>query len=320
MAHSCDFVIVKFVPDPIRDESLNAAVVVLGADALDVRVTPNPERLRAIAPHIVPETLDELRKSLESIDDPALSTAERIGRLRHLPGVTISEPGKIQAENAAELDNNLNSLVGRLLTTVRAPTTSLPLVKATRLVQELSQTFRRENLLGRDKEDLAKHKIVRNVPISTDGSLRADFVAKNRVMHVTETVDLRSTGDVHPSRLKDIAVAAVTLDEAKRKFGSKTKRYLVFAGSVSAEKQAFGFLKAAEHHAEEVFNFSSKSDRASYLDHIFAALRHDLAGVARVGGPKAKVFSVQRGLKARRPEPTRPSPDTGTPRASRPRR
>jgi hypothetical protein len=56
-----------------------------------------------------------------------------------------------------------------------------------------------------------KHKVVRNVPVSSDGTLRADFVAKNRIMHVTETADLRTPGDLTVSRLKDIAVAAMTL-------------------------------------------------------------------------------------------------------------
>jgi hypothetical protein len=88
--------------------------------------------------------------------------------------------------------------------------------------------------------------------------------------------------------MKDIAVAAVTLDEAKRKFGKKTQRYFVYAGSASAEKQARGLLRAAEHHAEHVFNFASKMDKGRYLDHIFAAMRGDLAGTARVNGPRGR--------------------------------
>jgi hypothetical protein len=283
MARSYDFTVVKFVPDTIRDEALNAAVVILGPDGLDVRVTPNPERLHAIAPRLASETLDELKKSLESLDVKDLPTGERIAHLRRLPGIVMSEPGTLHAENDTELRLHVDNLVDRLLTTVRAPVTARPGPKTTALVQELTATFRKEKLLGRDDDDLSKHKVIRNVPVSTDGSLRADFVAKNRVMHVTETTDLRAPGEVTASRLKNIAVAAVTLDEAKRKFGRRTQRYFVYAGSASAEKQAQGYLRAAEHHAEQVFNFSSKVDRASYLDHIFAALRRDLAGVARVG-------------------------------------
>lgn len=283
MARSYDFAVVKFVPDAIRDEALNAAIIVLGADGLDVRVTPDPERLHAIAPKLVPDTLEELKKSLESLDVNSLPIEERIAQLRRLPGIIISEPGALLAENETELRSHIDDLVNRLLTTVRAPAFPVGIPKTTPLVQELSMTFRREKLLGRGDDDLSKHKVVRNIPVSADGSLRADFVAKNRVMHVTETADLRMTGDISTSRLKDIAVAAVTLDEAKRKFGRRTQRYFVYAGSASAEKQARGYLRAAEHHAEKVFNFSSRNDRALYLDHIFAALRHDLAGVARVG-------------------------------------
>jgi hypothetical protein len=287
MARSYNFAVVKFAPDAIRDEALNAAIVILGDNGLDIRVTPNPERLHAIAPKLAPDTLDELKKSLESLDIKGLPVKERIAQMRRLPGIIISEPGTLHAENETELRGHIDNLVNRLLTTVRAPSTVLATQKVTALVQELSKTFRKEKLLGRGDEDLAKHKIVRNVPVSADGSLRADFVAKNRVMHVTETADLRTLGDITSSRLKDIAVAAVTLDEAKRKFGRRTQRYFVYAGSATAEKQARGYLRAAEHHAEKVFNFSSRIDRAAYLDHIYAALRHDLAGVARLAKPRA---------------------------------
>ena len=288
MAHSYDFAVVKFVPDAIRDESLNAAIIILGPDGLDVRVTPNPERLHTIAPRLVSDTLDELKKSLEALDVTDLPTANRLEQLRRLPGLVISEPGTLHAENPAELSNHIDSLVARLLTTVRAPA-MLAAPKATALVQELSITFRKEKLLGRGDEDLSKHKVVRNVSVSSDGSLRADFVAKNRVMHVTETADLRTSGDLSHSRLKDIAVAAMTLDEAKRTFGRRTQRYFVYAGSAAAEKQARGYLRAAQHHAEKVFNFSSRNDRASYLDNIFAALRGDLAGVARLKAPVRQI-------------------------------
>lgn len=287
MARSYNFAVVKFVPDAIRDKSLNAAIIILGADGLDVRVTPNPERLHAIAPRLMFDTLDELKRSLEALDVPSLPLTERLAQLRRLPGVVISEPGTLHAENAAELNNHIDSLVARLLTTIRAPA-PLAVPKTTALIQELSKTFRKEKLLGRG-EELSKHKVVRNVAVSSDGSLRADFVAKNRFLHVTETADLRTGGELTSARLKDIAVAAVTLDEAKRTFGRGTRRYFVYAGSASAEKQASGYLRAAQHHADEVFNFSSKSDRAAYLDHIFAALRHDLAGVARVSAQVGKI-------------------------------
>jgi hypothetical protein len=280
MAHSYDYAVVKVSPDPIRDEALNVAVAVLRPDRLDVCVTPNPERLRAIAPGLHREALEELSTSLRTVDAPNLSTAERIERLRHLPGISVSDPGTLHAETDADLEGRVEALVMRLLTDVRTPA-AVSRPKVTRLTKELAMTFRRENLLARS-EDLERHKIVRNVPVSTDGKLRADFVAKNRKMHVTETVDLRMEGDLSASRMKDIAVAAVTLDEAKRAFGRTTQRYFLYAANASTERQARGYLEAAKHHSEYMFNYASRDDRAKYLDFIYAALRGDLAGAARV--------------------------------------
>jgi hypothetical protein len=101
-------------------------------------------------------------------------------------------------------------------------------------------TFKREKLLGHGDEAIDKHKVFRNIPATSDGLLRADFVAKTRKMHVTETVDLRTDGDLSIGRMKDIAVAAVTLDEAKRFFGRNTQRYFIYAAKSAAERQARG--------------------------------------------------------------------------------
>ncbi len=286
MARSFDFAIVKIAPDPIRDETLNGAVVIFRPDRLEVCVTPNPERLRAIAPSLQTQGLDELSASLKTIDDPNLSTAERLQRLRRMPGITVSEPGTLYGETEDELMVHVGELVTRMLSTVRAQAfTAAP--KITRLTKELSRTFSREKLLGRGEDAINQHKIVRNVSVSSDGKLRADFAARNKVMHITETVDLRTGGEVSTARMKDIAVAAMTLDEAKRAFGRSTQRYFIYAGGASAERQARGFLQAAEHYADHVFNYSSRDDRASYLDFMFTALRGDLAA-RQVGNDSRK--------------------------------
>jgi hypothetical protein len=280
MARSFDFAVVKIVPDPLRDEALNAAVVVLLPDGLEVHVAPNPERLRAIAPAFTSEVLDHLASALRNVDQKSASTTDRLGILRRLPGVLISEPGTLQSENDAELRSHISGLVNRLLSPVRLPLQK-PTVKTTALIRELAKVFRREKLLGHDEDALKQHKIIRNHPISPDGSIKADFVAKNSAYHVTETVDLRTPGELTMVRVKDIAVAAVTLDEAKRKLGRRTQRYFVYAATSAEERRARGFLDVAEHHAEHVFNYSSHDDRSHYLDFMLSALRGDLASKAR---------------------------------------
>jgi Protein of unknown function (DUF3037) len=297
MARSFDFAIIKLAPDPVRDETLNGAVVIFRPDRLEVCVTPNPERLRAIIPSLQTQGLDELSASLQTIDVPNLSTAERIQRLRRVPGISVSEPGTLYGETEDDLIAHVGELIARMLSAVRSSGRSVMPMKVTRLTNELTKVFRKERLLGRGDEAINQHKIVRNVAVSSDGRLRADFAAKNRKMHITETVDLRSEGEVSTARLKDIAVAAVTLDEAKRTFGRTTQRYFIYAGGTSAERQAQGFLQAVEHHADYVFNYASRNDRAKYLDFIFDALRGDIAGSARISGA-----SKPRGKKAPRQE------------------
>ena len=203
----------------------------------------------------------------------------------------MSEPGTLFGETEAELMGHVGDLVPRMLSAVRARV-SATVPKITRLTKELSHTFSREKLLGRGEEAINQHKIVRNVSVSSDVKLRADFAARNRVMHITETVDLRTDGKVSTARMKDIAVAAMTLDEAKRTFGRSTQRYFIYAGGAAAERQARGFLQAAQHHADHVFNYSSRDDRASYLDFMFSALRGDLA--ARGAGENSRKKAARR--------------------------
>jgi Protein of unknown function (DUF3037) len=280
MARSSDFAVVKVSPDPLRDEAMNAMVIILRPDGLQVMVTPNPERLRGLAPAVGPATLDELATSLKVLDAPGETTAKRIARLRRLPGIIISEPGELYGETDQDVDSRATELASRLLSSVRAPATVVA-PRVTGVTRELINIFRKEKLLGRGPEDLGKHKIVRDFPVSSDGALRADFVAKNKSTHVTETVDLRTSGHhLTAARMKDIAVAALTLDESKRHFGKQTTRYFIYVASASAERQASGFLHAAEHHAEHTFNFASKMDRGHYLDFMYSTLRGDLAGTA----------------------------------------
>jgi hypothetical protein len=148
MALSCVFAVVKISPDPLRDEAMNAAIVIFLPEGLDVHVTPSPERLRAIAPNLNSHALHELTKSLEALDRVDLPPLQRIEELRRLPGVTISDPGTLHGQNDTELRANIDALSERLLNAVRRPRSALALPKTSPLTTELTRIFRNERLLG----------------------------------------------------------------------------------------------------------------------------------------------------------------------------
>jgi transcriptional regulator with XRE-family HTH domain len=49
-------------------------------------------------------------------------------------------------------------------------------------------------------------------------------------------------------------------EQSPSHFGRSTQRYFIYAARSAAERQAQGYLQAAEHHAEHIFNFASKQD------------------------------------------------------------
>ena len=124
-----EYCAIRVVPDIERGEYLNVGVVLIcrATRFLDARIRLDHNRLRALWPHIAPETIDLIEQHLGLIPlicagDPAGGPIARLGlgeRWHWLtaPASTIVQPGPVHTglsdDPARELDHLFNRLVGQ---------------------------------------------------------------------------------------------------------------------------------------------------------------------------------------------------------------
>jgi hypothetical protein len=122
-----EYCVIRVVPDIERGEYLNVGVVLIcrATRLLAARIHLDHDRLRALWPHIAPETIDLIEQHLALIPlicagDPAGGPIARLGlgeRWHWLtaPASTIVQPGPVHTglsgDPARELDHLFNRLV-----------------------------------------------------------------------------------------------------------------------------------------------------------------------------------------------------------------
>jgi hypothetical protein len=138
-------------------------------------------------------------------------------------------------------------------------------------------------VLAQRDEDLSAHRVVSNVELGT--GLVADFVLKNGAMHVIETVDACSESATGIRAVKDVALSALTIEQARISYGEEqTVGRLIYSASSQAESLLTSALQAAEHQKIELINWASGDDRRRLLTTI-ASLADPLPKKGRKAPP-----------------------------------
>jgi hypothetical protein len=136
--------------------------------------------------------------------------------------------------------------------------------KGTRLAISLRNAFKSDRVLAQKGEDLSAHRVVPNVELAT--GLVADFVLKNGAMHIIETVDASGEASTAIRVIKDIALSALTIEQARITYGeNSTVGRLVYHASADTETIATSALLAAEHQRIELINWASADDQRKLL-------------------------------------------------------
>ncbi len=181
--------------------------------------------------------------------------------------VEISERGTFTAHNNEAYQNQVSGLIKTLVSPTRA---SRPRKRSSRLATEVKKIFSKRNLLGKSEDDVRSKMIVPHYPIAEDQDLYADFALKNGVFQFTETLDFRVSDASLHSKFGETAVSALTLDKAKKRFGRKTKRIVLYAAT--NDRQIMSHLNLVSDHADKVLNYESRADRALFVEDVLSAL------------------------------------------------
>ena len=270
MAPSYDFAIIRLAPPDARNESLNIGVVAFRGEELDIRVSKNLEKVKAISGAIDIEMLRALVSNLADLDarfrDAGIHELDaRLENLSRIGPLAIARAGTFVAENSAAYEGRLNSILKNMIEPEPAPRRQRE--KRSKLLSQVKKSFRRGRVLAQNNEDLSSHRILTNFVV--DEGLVADLILRNGAMHVVETVDASGDESALRRTIGEIGVAALVLERARMKFEhQKTEARLVYNASPALERIARPALDAAANQGTRLVNWASGDEKTKFVHEL----------------------------------------------------
>lgn len=272
MSNILQFSLIRYQPDMHRQEVVNIGVLLFLPEGPRVSMAPNQGKLLALDPNIrlttVYEQASRLQLALTSMWKFDGSIEKMVTMFETGRSLSISPIGILDITQRS-LEEITEELFREL---VAAPIRRrLREQQNSRLHSELRREFRQAGILGHGPADISKHLVVPNFPIDADVGLFAEFALRNGQLHVTETVDFRTSS---PSVKKQEAQAkTLLLVQALESLGkSDLKRYVVVSGATSHAQASMNLL---QRHADDLIVRESAEDWSRYVNAIHRAAKSD---------------------------------------------
>jgi hypothetical protein len=244
-------------------------IVVLGEADIDVHLPKSLKKLQAMSSALSENSVREAAASLHAIDAfvrPLCSAdSDRLAKLAELSPFDFSDTGEFFAHSQESYDIEIQRLLRRLVEPEPAPVKLR--YKSSPLLSMVKRAFRQERVMAKKGEDLSTHRVIAGLQLAEGFS--ADLVLKNGAMHVIETVDASNPDSALKKIVSDIAVSALTIEQARILFGENdTKGRLVYHASSGTETAATPALEAAAHQGIELINWASDDDKNKFINTI----------------------------------------------------
>lgn len=267
MTQFYEYVVLRLSPNLIRGESINIGVAVFRENgAAVVRLLAPISKIRAIDPTWNRARNDQLEIFLKTVIDSASSTQAKIQSLASLGYCISSEPGFFHATESA-LDEAIRDIVKRYVSTA-ASAERKP--RKSRLHTDLSRWFKRLHLLGTDAEDLSHHRVVPHFPIPGNPDLKGDFVYKNGVYRITQTLDYSGSESGAHAKVAEACMKVMAAREAVNVWGDSTKKFAVVRVPEAVADIADKHLDLLYNSGFEIFNADQSRDLDRYEQIAFA--------------------------------------------------
>lgn len=261
-----NFVLLRANPDELRHESLNAGVVVFDAANTCVLIDSSKKRLPSLHPDFGRMDLSLWAEQIQSELRKLSEESQRV----MLP--MLCAPFKVDRESGKTIGNDASTqakaLFERLVGNQRA---SLPVVRTlpvrqTKLTRELRDWFKTSKVFSNKVEDLSKHRVVANYPVSPASDLYADFALMNGKLHVVETLDLRGIDHLTPTLRGGAAIKGITLDEVGENGNAIA---VIVASDYGIAKPAISLLS---RYADDLYDLSAKGEKQRFADFMALSL------------------------------------------------
>jgi len=256
--------LIRLTPNLEKGETINVGLIVYHGDSIDVRMSNSISKLRAIDKGLDGDYLEDLTNSLydlsKAIDDVYLLPKLFKGSL------SLSDFGMFSLDQNNSYENKVNELMNRLVNPHKKPYKRVN----RKVFFDIKENFIRSGIFSKYDEDLYRHKVVANYPISKEEGLNADFLLKNGKYHLTEAIDFRSENI--KKQMGEAAVSALTISKANEIFDGNVRSFVIYAAETTAqEKSAKHQLTILEKHSDNLINAFSKDDMKRYYESIMSA-------------------------------------------------
>jgi Protein of unknown function (DUF3037) len=275
MAHIYKYSVVTAIPDIRRGERVNVGAVVFRPEdkeaPVDIRM-PGVNKLHSLSPSSWSNYAALFSKRIASRYFADVDPQEFVKHIAEVEAVfKLSQPGWFAADTNDAYENQVNGVLSDLVVPVALslPNEELDKPKPSKINSEIALEFRRLNILAKRNESVEDGRVKRDHYVSQAKNIRADFVARNGVYHVTSTLDLRSAR----VNVKEAGWKAFVLIEALAAFGGSTKRFGVYAANdPSPFDSHIQILK--EHAPGGVYNWLNPGEQWQYRQAMIAAVQH----------------------------------------------
>lgn len=260
------YVVLRLKTNDLRNEIINVGIVLFDESLKPTVITMAPlNKLRAIDTSWDAARLSQWTKRVHDLVEmerdakTLLATLERFGYCdQKAIGMFMASSQKEVAENIAEIK--------RVYVANKSGAERQQKEKKSKLQILLKEQFERMQVLGSTMEDLANHMVVPNVPVPEHPGLKSDFLFKNGVYRITQTIDYNVAPDSLHNKLSEACVKSTAADLAIGKYGAETKKFAVL--DVPDE-----FLDSVDSHIDllltkgfEVFHFNKPESIGIYFE------------------------------------------------------
>lgn len=259
-----EYVVLRLAPDAMRGEVVNVGAAVFGpSGSLDVRWLAPMGKIKALG---LDWDTARAGKWIARVRELCSLSSDVSLRVAHLASNGLCEPGEpgmFHAETseayAIEVADIRDTYVRPGNHAERGNRERRP-----RLVTELRKRFEKMQLMGKSVDDIQAHLVVANVPVPGNPDLKADFVYKNGVYRITQTLDYRVSAAGAHQKVQEACTKSVAADIAVKAWGPGSKKYAVVQVPANLADIADSHLDMLHAQGFDIFHADVPSDMARY--------------------------------------------------------
>lgn len=265
MAHVFNYAIITAIPDQRRGERVNVGIIIFYNDRLEVRFS-DLRKIKALSEGDWDGYAARARAHLLSMYQRNDKPSDLLSRFSLLDNViNFSEVSWFSIDRIEEFETRVDEILMALVQKRRPAEPKR--AATTRINTEIAKIFGNARVLAKPGEGMVDGKVERNVLISEEDNLTADFGVKNGTYQFTATLDLRRAR----ADQGQAAIKSITLDRAKKRFDGGVKTFGVFAAPDDREFRPL--IHMFRSYADRSFNWLDPSEQTAFLRATYDAIR-----------------------------------------------